>query len=90
MKKNMIFYNLLDFFQRKETIKEEYDLLTIDEREIYKMFVYSLPFMEEDIKDEIWEYLNDWLEDYEKLCYKHDRAKRRYEKRKKEEQIWDM
>lgn len=60
--KNMEFYGLLDFYPRKEEIKNNYDLLTVDERIQYKMYVYSIPFEEEYIKDLMWEYLNDWQE----------------------------
>lgn len=84
----MVFYSIIDFFPRRELIKKRYDLLTLEEKNQYKMYIYSLPFMEDDIKDEIWEYLNDWLEDYEKLCKKYYKAKKRYDKRR--EQQWDI
>ena len=88
MDKKMVFYSIIDFFPRRELIKKRYDLLTLEEKNQYKMYIYSLPFMEDDIKDEIWEYLNDWLEDYEKLCKKYYKAKKRYDKRR--EQQWDI
>ena len=90
MKKRIIFYSLLDFFPRKDIIKSEYEMMTEEEKIQYKMYVYSLPFMEDDVKDEIWEYLNNWLEDYDKLCNKYIKAKIRYDKRRMEETIWDM
>ena len=40
---NMKFYGLLDFYPKKEEIKKNYDLLTVDEIIQYKMYVYSLP-----------------------------------------------
>lgn len=85
-----MFYSLLDFFPKKEIIKAEYNSMTKEQKQQYKMYVYSLPFMEEDIKDRIWEYLNDWLEDYDKLCKKYKKVKIRYEKRKKEETLWNI
>ena len=88
--KRLIFYSLIDFFPRKEIIKTEYEALSLKEKRIYKMYVYSLPFMEDDIKDEIWEYLNNWLEDYKKLCHKYNKARKKYERRKREEKIWDI
>ena len=88
--KKLIFYNLIDFFPKKEIIKIEYDLLTLEEKKIYKMYIYSLPFMEDDVKDGIWEYLNGWLEDYDRLCRKYTKVKRKYEKRKREAMLWGI
>lgn len=79
---NMKFYGLLDFFPRKEEIKNSYDLLTIDEIYNYKMYVYSLPFEEDYIKDLIWEYLNDWQEAIFDLSKHYRRKKQLNEKRK--------
>lgn len=90
MKKRIMFYSLIDFFPKKEIIKAEYVSMTKEQKQQYKMYVYSLPFMEEDIKDRIWEYLNDWLEDYDKLCIKYNKAKKRYDKRRMEETLWDI
>lgn len=90
MKKRIMFYSLLDFFPKKEIIKAEYNVMTKEQKKQYKMYVYSLPFMEDDVKDEIWEYLNNWLEDYNKLCSKYEKTKRRYDKRRKEINQWDI
>lgn len=53
------FYSFIDFFKKKEKIKEKYKTLE-DKREIriYKMYVYSTCFETENTKDIIWEYLN--------------------------------
>lgn len=53
------FYSFIDFFKKKEKIKEKYKTLE-DKREIriYKMYVYSICFETENTKDIIWEYLN--------------------------------
>lgn len=80
---NMKFYGLLDFYPRKEEIKNNYDMLTIDEIIQYKMYVYSLPFEEEYIKDLMWEYLNGWREAIFDLAKHYRRKKELNEKRMK-------
>ncbi len=84
MKKGFVFYGLLDFYKNKEVVVEIYNKMNIDEKEIYKMYVYSLPFMEDDIKDLIWDYINGFEESQFDLALKHKKAKEKYEKRKRE------
>lgn len=86
MKKEILFYGLLDFYPRKEEIKKNYETLTIEEIYEYKMYVYSRPFEDEYIKDLIWEYLNDWHESFFELVHKHGIKKRKNEKR---QQLYD-
>lgn len=59
IKKELLFYSFLDFCKNKERIKIAYNRLTAEEIQLYKMYVYSIPFELEDIKDTMWEYLND-------------------------------
>lgn len=84
MKKGIVFYGLVGFWENKEKILDDFNQMNIDEIEIYKMFVYSLPFMEDDIKDLIWEYLNGYAESKFILSAKYRKAKEKLEKRKKE------
>lgn len=67
MDRKLVFYGILDFFPRKDEIKEIYDNLSFSDKKIYKMYVYSICFEREYVKDLIWEYLNDWEESYFKL-----------------------
>lgn len=83
---NMNFFGLLDFFPRKEEIKSNFEMMTVDERIQYKMYVYSLPFEEEYIKDLMWEYLNGWQESFMELARRHGIKKRKNEKR---QQLYD-
>lgn len=78
---NMKFYGLLDFFPRKEEIKNNYDMLTLDEKINYKLYVYSIPFEEEYIKDLIWEFLNGWKESMFDLSRKYRIKKQKNDKR---------
>ena len=81
MRKDLEFYNLIGFYQNKDYFRNKYELLKIEEKEIYKIYVYSLPYMSDNIKDLIWEYLNNWEESQEDLKLKYLEAKQRYEKR---------
>lgn len=71
MKKELVFYSLLDFFPRRDKIKEVYDTLSFDDKKTYKLYVYSTCFEKEFTKDLIWEYLNDWEYSYEKLIQEY-------------------
>ena len=59
IKKELLFYSFLDFCENKIRIKCAYDNLTTKEIILYKMYVYSIPFEMEDVKDTIWEFLNN-------------------------------
>lgn len=85
MNKELVFYSLLDFYPKRNTIKENFDLLTVDEKITYKMYVYSIPFEEEYTKDLIWEFLNGWNEGIFELGKKYRIKKNKYEKRRKYE-----
>ena len=85
MEKEVVFYELIGFFEKKEDIKEIYDNFAIEQKEIYRMYVYSLPFMKDDIKDLIWEYLNGYEESKFDLSKEYRKAKEKLEKRKKNE-----
>ena len=59
MKRELEFYGLLDFFKKRDFIKQEYQNMGKEEKRIYKMYVYSLGFENQEVKDMMWEYLND-------------------------------
>ena len=67
MDKKLVFYSILDFFPRRDEIKEIYKSLCFNDKKYYKKYVYSMCFEREFVKDLIWEFLNDWEESYEKL-----------------------
>lgn len=80
--KKMEFYSLLDFFIKKEKIRNEYKKLTNDEKEIYKLYVYSICFETENNKDLIWEYLNGWEESQQELYEQYNEKINKMERRK--------
>lgn len=81
----MTFYSLIDFYPKREIIKDNFDLLSLDDKIMYKMYVYSLPFMDDNTKDLIWEYINGWEEGKFDLAKKYREAKKKYDKRKESE-----
>lgn len=58
VEKDLQFYGFKDFFLNKEYIKKRYEMLTTNQKRIYKMYVYSTCFETEYAKDLIWEFLN--------------------------------
>lgn len=77
------FYSFMDFFGKKEQIKEEYLKMGNKEKRIYKMYVYSTCFENEYTKDLIWEYLNGGTEGLLELCREYGIRMRKWEKRQK-------
>ena len=67
MDRKLVFYGILDFFPRRDEIKATYDTLSLRKKKEYKMYVYSICFEREYVKDLIWEFLNEWEESYMKL-----------------------
>jgi hypothetical protein len=83
IKKEMRFYSFIEFCKEKERYKELYDELSVDEKYEYKMYVYSLCFETEDIKDLMWEYLNGWEESIFELMKKYRTKLQKINRRKK-------
>lgn len=70
--KKLKFYSLIDFYPRRKKILLEFVKLTSKQKRIYKMYVYSLCFETEEIKDLIWEYLNGWEESFKDLTTQYE------------------
>lgn len=77
MDKKLVFYSILDFFPRRDEIKEIYKSLCFNDKKYYKKYVYSMCFEREYVKDLIWEFLNDWEESYEKLGHEYSLKRRK-------------
>ena len=58
IEKELKFIGFLDFCTKREQIKEKYLELDLQNKKIYKLYVYSMPFEQEYVKDILWEYLN--------------------------------
>lgn len=83
--KSLIFYGLLDFYTRKDKIKNAFQTLSVDEKILYKKEVYSICFEREYAKDLIWEYLNEWKESEPNLDREYLQKLEKANKRKKYE-----
>ena len=55
----MRFNTFDDFYTRKDIIKKYFSKLSLDEKYIYKMYVYSNRLIKEDKLNKIWEFLNE-------------------------------
>lgn len=58
IKSSLQFLSFNDFFDKRIKLKEEYEKLTLEEIQLYKMYVYSTSFETEYGCDLMWEYLN--------------------------------
>lgn len=56
---DMQFYNYYEFCSNCEYIKNKYQKLSYKEKSIYKLYVYSISNIKYNLKDKIWEYLNE-------------------------------
>ena len=79
MDRDLVFYSILDFFPRRQSIKLIYKSLSLNDKKTYKKYVYSICFEREYVKDLIWEFLNDWEESYEKLGQEYSIKRRKVE-----------
>lgn len=59
VKLDMMFNNFDDFYENAKYIKSRFDLLSLYEKRIYKMYVYSNPIIRYQTLDKMWEYLNE-------------------------------
>ena len=59
----LLYYGLDDFFNKRNKIKECFIEKDIDNQYLYKLYVYSRPFIKEMWKDYIWDYLQGDIDD---------------------------
>ena len=75
------FYSLLDFYPNRKELKEQYEVLSLDDKILYKKEVYSICFEREYTKDLIWEYLNGWDEGQFELAKEFRKKKNKMKQR---------
>lgn len=85
MDKGLVFYSLIDFYPRRDEIKECFDKLSIDERLNYRRYVFCLSFEEEYIEELIWDYLNGYEESMCELAKQYRKKKEKYERQRLKE-----
>ena len=54
----LTFYTFRSFYERSKFIREVYQTMSINEKYIYKYYVYSRRSLSEKTCDIIWEYIN--------------------------------
>lgn len=81
----LVFYGLVDFYENKDDLLRGFKELSLDDIYTYKMYVYSLPFMKDDIKDLIWGYLNEYEGIELDIAKEYRKAKEKIERRKQYE-----
>ena len=57
VKVSMQFVNFKDFYEKADTILYEFSKLSLNEKRIYKMYLYSNSFIKLKLLDKMWEYL---------------------------------
>lgn len=55
----MKFANFKDFYTKADIIEYEYRLLSLNEKWLYKEYVYSHEYVDTYLKNAIWEFLNE-------------------------------
>lgn len=56
----MWFITLADFCERRRHIKRLFDDMNSDGKEFYMWYVYANVHLKENLKNAIWDYLNDY------------------------------
>lgn len=56
---SMTFFNFQDFYLNAKRIKSLYVNLSVEEKRIYKMYVYSNRLLSDKKVDKVWEFLNE-------------------------------
>lgn len=57
--KRLLFYGLDDFYAKRVQIKAIFNCKNMKDQYLYKLFIYSRPFISETWKDYMWDYLQN-------------------------------
>lgn len=57
--KKLLIYGFDSFFNRREEIKEIFMTKTPKEQALYRMYLYSRPFISDCFKNAMWDYLQE-------------------------------
>lgn len=69
----MMFYGIRDFFENKELQQIKYMQMSEKQKKSFKRFVYSICWEKENVKDMIWEYLNNDEKSNERLTIEYNK-----------------
>ena len=56
---DMRFYTFNEFYEQGVRIKNHFINLSVDDKLVYRMYVYSNRHIKDYLLDKIWEYLNE-------------------------------
>lgn len=57
----LIFYGLDHFFKKRLVIKAIFHTKTLREQRIFQWYLYSRPFISDTVKNNMWDYLHDYM-----------------------------
>lgn len=60
-----IFYGFDEFFDKRDAIRTEVDCMDINQIKIYRLYIYSTPFVTDYIRNNMWDFLMRDIEDYQ-------------------------
>lgn len=52
-----IFHGFEEFFTKRNVIRNEVDLMDLNTLVVYKMYIYSTPFVTDYIRNGMWDFL---------------------------------
>lgn len=61
----LLYYGLDHFYNNRYIIRDVLKEQTVDNAYLYKLYVYSRPFINDTWKDYIWDFLQNDIEDFE-------------------------
>lgn len=61
----LLYIGINEFVAKRIQIKELLKLKSPKDHYLYKLWVYSRPFMSDSTKDVIWDYLNDYMNEFD-------------------------
>ena len=67
VKENMKFYTYNEFCENRKYLKYNFKYLSDTQKKLYMWYIYANINMNETYKNAIWDYLNDYMQDWELL-----------------------
>lgn len=74
----LLYYGLDDFARKRLSIKMILKFKSVKEQYLFKLYVYSRPFINDTWKDYIWDYLQGDMEEKE-FVYLYDIYKQKHQ-----------
>lgn len=75
--KRLLFYGFENFFKRRLIIKALLPTKSVEERIIYRYYLYSQPFINDTLKNYMWDYLNNYMDEASFMLIHRNYSKRK-------------